>query len=248
MDLKRDGEIGLITFEDVEDNSDQMFSAFSDELADACAEIASDGGGRVLVMLLSGRKTFGSNTVSRESIVRIPGQEGVAENLAALEIPTLVGMDGYVLGNMLELALACDIRLGTTESYFGFPGIGSDCMPGDGGTQRLPRIVGKGKALEMILTGELVDSRSAHEMGLINWVTRGEELHSQMMDLAREMCSKSPTSLVYAKEAINKGLDLTLEQGLRLEADLYYLMHTTNDRCEGIRAFMEKRNPVFNGS
>ncbi len=125
--------------------------------------------------------------------------------------------------------------------------ISSNEIPFDGGTQRLPRLVGRTKALEMILTGLKVDSREANRIGLINRVFPQNELMPSALMLAEELSAKGPIALRYAKEAVMKGMDMTLEQGLRLEADLYFLLHTTQDRQEGIKAFREKRTPGFEG-
>ena len=117
----------------------------------------------------------------------------------------------------------------------------------DGGTQRLPRIVGRGKAMELILTADTVDAGEALAIGLVNKVVDSEALASEVESLAKTIASNAPIALRYAREAVNKGLDLTLEQGLCLEADLYLLLHTTADRTEGITAFLEKRPPRFKG-
>jgi enoyl-CoA hydratase/carnithine racemase len=151
------------------------------------------------------------------------------------------------VGQGLELALSCDIRLASDKAKFGFPQVANGLIPMGGGTQRLPRIVGKGKALELILTAETISAQEALEIGLVNKVVAKEELTVEAAAMARTMTTKGTLALRYAKEAVNKGLDLTLEQGLHLEADLYFLLHTTEDRTDGIRAFLEKKSPHFRG-
>ena len=171
----------------------------------------------------------------------------ITEPIAKIEKPVLCGVDGDVIGLALEMILACDIRLCTGRSAFGFDHIKQGLIPFDGGTQRLSRLIGKGKAMEMILVGDLIDANEAHRIGLINRVIRHQDLDKILSELAVEMATNSPVSLNYAKETVNAGMELTLEQGLRLEADLYMLMHTTEDRSEGIKAFQEKRPPSFKG-
>jgi enoyl-CoA hydratase/carnithine racemase len=121
-------------------------------------------------------------------------------------------------------------------------------LPSDGGTQRLPRLVGQGKALELILTGRLIDAVEAERIGLVHRLVAAEALRSSAMDIALEMASKSPLSLRYAKEAVYGGMDLTLNQGVKMEMDLYLLLFSTRDRVEGITAFKEKRKPRFEGT
>ena len=145
------------------------------------------------------------------------------------------------------MALACDIRIAAQKAHFGFPEVATGLIPSGGGTQRLPRIIGKGKALELILTAEIIDAASALEIGLVTKVVPAESLNAEVDTLVKAIAGKAPISLRYIKEAINKGLDLTLEQGLRLEADLYFLLHTTADRTEGIKAFQQKRPAEFKG-
>ncbi|MBM4433451.1 MAG: hypothetical protein FJ025_05565, partial [Chloroflexi bacterium] len=170
---------------------------------------------------------------------------GVAEAIASIPQPVIAAINGDALGEGLELALACDIRLASKEVKLGFHQLAQGFIPTDGGTQRLPRIVGKGKALELILTAETISAEEAFEIGLVNKVVSKENLASEMEALAQTLAGKAPIALRYVKEAVNKGLDLTLEQGLRLEADLYFLLHTTSDRSEGITAFLQKRRPDF---
>jgi enoyl-CoA hydratase/carnithine racemase len=158
-----------------------------------------------------------------------------------------VAVNGDALGQGLELVLAGDIRVASENATFGFPDTAFGLIPQDGGTQRLPPLVGKTKALEMLFTAEPIDVQEARRIGLVNKVVSQEELMPTVMGLATTMTSKGPIALRYAKEAVHKGLDLTLAQGLRLEADLYLLLQTTRDRTEGIRAFLEKRTPQFKG-
>lgn len=171
----------------------------------------------------------------------------LAESIAAIEKPVIAGVEGVAMDQCLELILACDVRIGTEDSRFRLSQLEKGTIPMNGGTQRLPRLVGRGKALEMLLTGVTIDAQEAHRIGLINSVVQENELEKTVMELSKNMASKSPIALRYAKEAINAGLDLTLQQGLRLEADLYMLIHTTSDRTEGIRAFQGKRTPQFTG-
>ena len=175
------------------------------------------------------------------------GSPSLTESIAAIEKPVIAGIDGDAIDQCLELALSCDIRIATEKSRFGLSQLEKGTIPMNGGTQRLPRLVGKGKALEMLLTGITIDAQEAHRIGLLNRVVPDTELEKTVMEIAKEMASKSPIALRYAKEAINAGLDLTLQQGLHLEADLYMLLHTTGDRTEGIRAFQGKRKPQFTG-
>jgi enoyl-CoA hydratase/carnithine racemase len=171
----------------------------------------------------------------------------IPELLSGLRCPVLAAINGDAFNEGLEIALACDIRIAAKEAVFSITAIEKGAMPADGATQRLPRIIGITKAMEMILTGEKIDAGEALRIGLISNVDESSKLLSVVKEMAMAMTTKSPLALSFAKEAINKGLDLTLDQGLRLEADLYFLLHTTDDRSEGIRAFREKRKPQFKG-
>ena len=168
-------------------------------------------------------------------------------SIATLPQPTIAVIQGQARGQGMELAMACDLRVASDDARFSMTHIDSDEMPFDGGTQRLPRLVGRTKAMELILTGHTLDARTAGRLGLVNRIVPSDELVPSAMKMAEDLSSKGPIALRYAKEAVMKGLDMTLEQGLRLEADLYYLLHTTHDRREGIKAFREKRTPEFSG-
>jgi enoyl-CoA hydratase/carnithine racemase len=170
-----------------------------------------------------------------------------AGSIACIERVTIAAIDGAALGEGLELALACDIRIVSDRASFCLPHTAYGMIPGGGGTQRLPRLVGKGKALEMLLTADPIDAQEAFRIGLASKVVTPDDLIPVTEQLAERIVNCGPIALRYAKEAVNKGMDLSLEQGLRLEADLYFLIQTTTDRMEGIRAFREKRPPRFSG-
>ncbi|MEJ2247570.1 MAG: enoyl-CoA hydratase-related protein [Acidobacteriota bacterium] len=171
----------------------------------------------------------------------------MTEPVARLKQPVIAAIRGSAFGLGLELALACDIRIGTEEARFGLPQICEGRLPSNGGTQRLPRLIGLGRAMQMILTGESMDAGDALRAGLINRVVTSEVLMRSAKELAREMATKSPLSLSYAKEALYNAEDLTLGQGLNKEMDLYLLLHSTHDRTEGVTAYREKRKPEFKG-
>jgi enoyl-CoA hydratase len=192
-------------------------------------------------------KSFQANKKQLRDDEKIAEQFKVALSIASIEKPVIAAINGDALGQGLEIALACDIRIASQKARFGFPGMAAGLIPSDGGTQRLPRIIGKGKALELIVTAEIISATEALDIGLVSKAVPAESLNIEVDTLAKAITTKAPISLRYIKEAVNKGLDLTLEQGLRLEADLYFLLHTTSDRTEGIKAFQQKRTPEFEG-
>jgi len=212
------------------------------ELEDACHQINQDD--EIYVVVLTGAgKAFCKGVDVKES----GAVYSVASAVAAIEKPTIAAINGDALGQGLELALSCDIRLASDKAKFSLPQLTKGIIPADGGTQRLARLVGRGKALELILTAETITAQEALEIGLVNRVVGGAKLADEAKALAGSIASKGPIALRFIKEAVNKGLDLTLEQGLRLEGDLYFLLHTTADRTEGINAFLKKRPPKFKG-
>lgn len=167
--------------------------------------------------------------------------------LAALTKPTLAALNGDALGVGLELALACDLRLAEENARFGLPQVAEGLIPFCGGTQRLPRIVGQAKALELILTGERIDAREAQRIGLVNEVIAANAFAARVDEVLTGLLGKGPIALRLGKEAVLKAMDLTLDQGIRLEEDLYALLQTTQDRAEGIQAFLGKRTAKFIG-
>ncbi len=174
----------------------------------------------------------------------LAGQD-VMNSLAALPIPTVAALHGFAVGGGLELALACDLRVAAPGTRLGLPETTRGLIPGYGGTQRLPRLIGEARALDMILTGRLVDAEEAHAFGLV--ARLADDPLEEAERLARGMLRSAPVALGLAKEAVVRGLDGTLPQGLEVEADLFGLVATTEDREEGVRSFLEKRDPEFQG-
>ncbi len=223
------------------------------ELEDACRQANQDDDIYVVVITGAGDRAFCGGgeleqSLSAGTAAVSPGtMYNAAAAIASIDRPVIAAINGDALGQGLELALSCDIRLASHKARFGFPQVARGLIPMDGGTQRLPRVVGKGKALELVLTAETISAEEAFEIGLVNKVVPQENLAAEVETLAETMANKGPIALRYIKEAVNKGLDLTLEQGLRLEADLYFLLHTTADRTEGIKSFQQKRPPRFKG-
>jgi enoyl-CoA hydratase len=163
------------------------------------------------------------------------------------ERPVLCAINGYCLGAGLELAMCCDIRIASSKSQLGQPEINVGVIPGGGGTQRLPRLVGAGIAKELIYTGKFIGAEEAARIGLVNKVTEPEKLMHEAMEMAILIASKPPLGIRAAKEAINRGLNMTLLEGLEVEAYHWSYLCGTTDQKEGARAFIEKRKPVFVG-
>ncbi len=161
--------------------------------------------------------------------------------------PVIAMINGFCLGGGCELALACDIRIASENAQFGQPEINLGIIPGGGGTQRLTRLVGEGKAMELILTGQFIDAKTAYAIGLINHVVPADQLEAKTMEIAQHISRKSPIALQLAKEAVKIASRSNLDEGLRREVDLFALCFSTEDKDEGVSAFLERRDPVFKG-
>lgn len=161
--------------------------------------------------------------------------------------PVIAMINGYCLGGGCELALSCDLRIASETASFGQPEINLGIIPGGGGTQRLTRLVGEGKAMELILTGDIIDARTAFSLGLVNMVVPAADLEAKTMEVAGRISEKSPIALRLAKEAVKLASRSNLDEGLRREVDLFALCFSSEDKDEGVRAFLEKRKPSFKG-
>ncbi len=161
--------------------------------------------------------------------------------------PVIAAVNGFALGGGCELAMACDIRLASEKAKFGQPEINLGIIPGYGGTQRLSRLVGRGKAMQLILTGDMINAKEAHRIGLVDEVYPPEELMDKALEMAKLICSKGPIAIASAKECVNRGLEVTLSVGCDLEKVTFGQTCGTEDKNEGMKAFKEKRQPKFTG-
>ena len=216
------------------------------ELREVCAELSADDGIRVVILTGSGQ-VF---SVGRENPGDISSihERQAALALASLPVPVLVALNGDATDHGLELALAGDMRLAVSGASFGFSLPSAGSFPFDGGTQRLPRLVGPAWARDMLLTGRRVDADEALAIGLVNRVAETtQDLMEMTRKLAAQIAEGSPIGARYVKEAVSSGADLTLAQGLALETDLNVILQSTRDRAEGIASFVERREPRFTG-
>ena len=216
------------------------------ELRAVCQEIAADAAARLAVVTGAG-DCFSVGRVRPDSGEDLERRR-VAAAWAGLELPTIMALNGDAMGQGLELALAGDLRIAVATARLGLTAAGNPDLPWDGGTQRLPRLIGPAWALDLALTGRTVTAAEALRLGLVNRVTAAESLAAETGKLAAAILAGGPVAIRYAKEAVYQGLDLSLAQGLRLEADLSILLHGTADRAEGIASFRERRKPWFEGS
>jgi enoyl-CoA hydratase len=225
------------------------------ELHQAFLSFEDDSEVKAVILIGSGEKAFvaGADIGELSRLDRTTGEEYVLEGqkLTALienfKKPVIAAINGYALGGGTELALSCHIRIASEKTKMGQPEVKLGIIPGFGGTQRLARLVGKGKAMEIILSGKIIDAQEALAIGLVNAVVLPEELSSTCEALAGEIMANAPLALEYSIKAINKGLDRTLEEGLRLEAELFGQACATEDSKEGTQAFLEKRKANFQG-
>jgi enoyl-CoA hydratase/carnithine racemase len=225
------------------------------ELTACFTALVTDEDARVVVVTGAGERAFSAGADIRE-FVAPTGAVSFREHRKRLDFrqvmdrcgqPILAAIRGYAFGGGLELALACDIRFASDDARLGLTEIDLAIIPGGGGTQRLPRLVGRGKALEMILSGARLTAAEALAIGLVERVVPAAAVVPTTLAFAHTLAGKAPVALRYAKEAVVKGLELPLADGIRLENDLATLLRTTEDRVEGARAFLEKRPPRWTG-
>jgi enoyl-CoA hydratase/3-hydroxyacyl-CoA dehydrogenase len=225
-----------------------------EELSRALDELEEDDRVRAIIVKGAGRAfSAGADITSFTAaspieVLRFSRKfQEVTMKMQGLAKPVIVAIHGYALGGGLELAMSGDIRIASEDAMLGQPEINLGFIPGAGGTQRLPRIVGVSKAKELIMTGDMIPAKEAERIGLVNKVVPADRLDSEARSLALKLADKPPIALAYAKYAIDNGIETTLEKGLLLEATLFSLLFTTEDVMEGVTAFIEKRKPKFKG-
>jgi enoyl-CoA hydratase/carnithine racemase len=172
---------------------------------------------------------------------------GTFTSIENLPIPVICAINGYALGGGLELALACDIRVASENAKMGLTETSLGIVPGGGGTQRLPRLIGRGKAKELILTADMVTAEVAYEIGIVNRVVPAGKALEESFKIARKIAGNAPVAVRQAKFAINRGMEVDINAGLSMEASAYEICIGTEDRLEALKAFKEKRKPVFRG-
>ena len=230
--------------------------ATMEELRAAFTDIKSDSSIRVAILTGAGEKAFvaGADVGELAKLDAVSGKayghrgQAVLDLIENLGKPVIACVNGFALGGGCELALACSMRLASEKAKLGQPEVHLGMVPGYGGTQRLPRLVGKGLAMQMVLGGEMITAQEAYRIGLVNEVTAAAaDLIPRAEAIAAKIIANAPLAVQYAMEAVNKGMEMTLAEGLYLEATLFGLCCATEDRKEGTTAFLEKRAAQFRG-
>jgi enoyl-CoA hydratase len=224
-----------------------------DEIVQALDELQKSDV-RVLVVTGAGDKAFiagadigefeGRTALTQRDVMK---QRRIFDAVEEFPKPVIAMINGFCLGGGMEFAMACDIRIAADSAKLGQPEINLGIIPGGGGTQRLTRLVGEGKAMELILTGDLIDANEAKTLRLVNDVVPSAQLKERVMALALKMAEKSPIALQMGKEAVKSASRMNLREGLERETDLFCLTFTSEDKAEGVRAFFEKRKPEYKG-
>src|SRR5713101_4914051 len=236
------------------DKRNALNQATRDEMVHALDSLERSSESRVLILSGAGDKAFIAGAdinefEGRTALTQREAMKGLRVFSAIEEFPkpVIAMINGFCLGGGLELALSCDIRVACDTAKLGQPEINLGIIPGGGGTQRLTRLVGEGKAMELILTGDPVDAAHAKEIGLVNSVVTAADLRPTVLNLAARIAEKSPIALRMAKDAVKSAARMNLREGLERETDLFSLTFGSEDKAEGVRAFLEKRKPDFKG-
>jgi enoyl-CoA hydratase len=250
---KLEGRVGVLTI-----NRPEKMNALNGEvrraLMGALEEFRTDDDVRVVVLTGAGEKAFMAGADIGEFKDATPAQQyrnmqrgNVYSAMESFPKPVIVMIHGFCLGGGCELSMACDIRIASDTARIGQPEINLGLIPGGGGTQRLPRLVGEGRAMKMIYTGKMISAEEAGRIGLVDEVVPADELRERTLEIARTIGSKSPIALKAAKESILAARRMPMDQGLQFERVWFSLLFSTRDMDEGVSAFLEKRPAEFTG-
>ena len=250
---ERDGAVAILTV-DRPEKRNALNAAVRRKLIAALDELRDDAEVRVLVLTGAGGKAFVAGADIGEFAERTPLEQRavmtgrrVFDEIAAYPKPVIAMINGFALGGGCELALACDLRIAADTARLGQPEINLGIIPGGGGTQRLPRVVGTGQAMRLVLTGEIIDAAEALRIGLVDLVHPAADLRARTLELARTMAAKSLVALQMAKSAVRAAAEMPLAAGLAYETELFATCFASDDKREGVAAFLEKRPASFTG-
>jgi enoyl-CoA hydratase len=251
--VERVGRVAILTI-NRPDKMNALNQQVRDEMIGLLAQIETDDSVGVVVLTGAGEKAFIAGADIGEFAGRTPFDQRHAmrsprifDAMAVYPKPVIAMINGFCLGGGCELAMSCDIRIASEKARFGQPEINLGLIPGGGGTQRMPRLVGAGHALRLILTGDMIGAAEAQSIGLVEMVVPAEELRAKTLELANKIASKSPLTVKVAKEAIRASERLAIEEGLAYERDLFCLCFSTADKEEGVQAFLAKRPAQWTG-
>jgi enoyl-CoA hydratase len=251
--VEREGGVAVLTV-DRPEKRNALNAAVRSEIVAALDALRDDHEVRVLVLTGAGEKAFVAGADIAEFAERTPLEQRAAmtgrrvfDEIAAFPKPVIAMINGFALGGGCELALACDFRIASDAARLGQPEINLALIPGGGGTQRLPRVVGTGQSMRLILSGEIVDAAEALRIGLVDQVVPAGELRERTLEIARGIATKSPVALRMAKAAVRAAAEMPLGAGLAYETELFITCFGSGDRHEGVGAFLEKRPPDFHG-
>ena len=252
--LERDGAVAIITV-----NRPAVLNAINaptlDALRQTFLDLQHDDGVRVVVLTGAGEKSFVAGADINELAIQTPvsGRAHALEGQRVFQLienlgkPVIAAINGYALGGGCEMAMACTLRIAADTARIGLPEVTLGILPGYAGTQRLARLVGKGKAMELMLTGAPIGADEALRIGLVNRVVPAAELMTEARRLAGQLATQAPIAMRYIIDAVNKGLEMPFAEAVRYEATLFGLVASTDDMREGTSAFLEKRKPAFKG-
>lgn len=253
IEYVREGKLGFITI-NRPDVRNALNKQTLEEIEEALDRASADTEVGVVIFTGKGDKSFAAgadiNQLTEKTAVDAlqgNGMQQIYDKIESFEKPTIAMINGYALGGGCELAMSCDIRIASANAKLGLPELNLSIIPGAGGTQRLARLVGKGKALEMILTGKIIDVEEALQAGLITEMTTPEQLLDKVREVSEKILSKGPLAVQLAKISVHMGTETDMKTGLMLEKLSQAVLFNTEDKNEGTKAFLEKRAPVFKG-